>query len=217
MAVRSDYRVPGLSTTEVRALQQTLGVKVDGAWGNKSQAALDALYGAGADPYKAYTGMQGGGTSGGTTGRGSGASAAPPVYTHISGYTGNVYRGSDGRAYTDYGALLREDGFYYPMGAKISPNGMYYDIGNGWQFAKYAKAFDSYGSMLGYTPSSVTGLKPGSRVPGFEGAAFRRRSDEDDDVPGAIEAEIDEEKTWEAYLEEELDRYADELLAGYGG
>lgn len=220
MAVQKDYRVPGLSTEEVRALQQTLGVKTDGAWGKQSQAALDAAYGAGADPYKAHTGMQGGNTFGSSTGKGSDTSAAPPANTHMSGYTGSVYRGSDGRAYTDYGALLREDGFYYPTGAKISPNGMYYDTGNGWQFAKQAKAFDPNGNVLGYTKSSVTGLQPGSRVPGFAGENIRRNADEEDGhAPGAIESEVGGEKkeAWEVYFEAELARYADALLAGYGG
>lgn len=80
-------------------------------------------------------------------------SAAGRQYTyiegHASGYTGMGYYDDRGRAFTDYGAYLREDGFYYPSGARISKNGMYTDTGSGWQFAK---------------DCSVFGLAPGTRL-----------------------------------------------------
>ncbi len=76
--------------------------------------------------------------------------------------------GENGRLYTGYGAMLRTDGFFYPSGAKISPNGMYYDIGQGWKFAKRAIAFNGDGELLGYADSSVTGLAPGSAIPDFK-------------------------------------------------
>ena len=68
-----------------------------------------------------------------------------------NGYSGpTVQRGND--LYTPYGALLRNDGFQYPEGAKISPNGMYVDTGNGWQYAK--------------PNTSVSGLAPGANALG---------------------------------------------------
>lgn len=85
--------------------------------------------------------------------------------THKSGYTGKGYT-QNGRTYTDYGALVRTDGFYYPKGAKISPNGMYYDNGNGWQFAKEGVAFKN-GKVIGHQPNSMTGASPGAEVMRF--------------------------------------------------
>lgn len=95
------------------------------------------------------------------------ATAAQQLKTALSnGYSGpTVQKGNN--QYTPYGALLRTDGFKYPTGAKISPNGMYYDNGNGWQFAKEGVAFDD-GKVVGSAKTSVTGLAPGSPVPGFE-------------------------------------------------
>lgn len=76
---------------------------------------------------------------------------------HASGYKGMGYYDERGRAFTDYGAYLREDGFYYPDGAKVSKNGMYVDTGSGWQFAKDCDAF---------------GLAPGTRLDTLPGWNF---------------------------------------------
>lgn len=132
--------------------------------------------------------------------------------SHNNGYIGSYYS-KDGDNYTDYGALLRNDGFYYPEGAKISPNGMYVDVGNGWQFAKYGIGFDSRGRVLGYTPSSVTGLRPGARVPGVwsggkGGAASPGKAQPE---PGTDQPKSD----WEISLEEMMKRYKEEQLSGY--
>lgn len=82
---------------------------------------------------------------------------------HVSGYTGPGYQDNTGRSYTDYGAYLRTDGYFYPEGAKISPNGMYYDTGDGqgWRNAKHA--FTSDGR---YVPSEAYGASPGGQTPG---------------------------------------------------
>lgn len=50
----NNYRVSGMRTAQVRELQRSLGVTADGAWGKQSQAALEARYGAGADPLSVY-------------------------------------------------------------------------------------------------------------------------------------------------------------------
>lgn len=209
MAVRSDYRVVGMSTAQVRELQRDLGVTVDGAWGKQSQAALDLYYGANADPLAVYKGTGG-------TGRGSGTGTAPAAQHSqpklLNGYTGTYYT-KGGNNYTDYGALLRNDGFYYPPGAKISPNGMYVDVGNGWQFAKYGVGFDRYGRVLGYTPSSVTGLAPGARIPGFSSGGVLGAAD-----PGAAEPEPDTEQPkseWELDFQQALKQYKEEWRSGY--
>ena len=205
MSVRNDYRVVGMSTAEVRELQKELGVTPDGAWGSQSQAALDKIYGKNADPLSIFKG------AGSATGQsGTGAASAAQQYSQpqlTNGYTGSYYT-KNGDNYTDYGALLRNDGFIYPAGAKISPNGMYIDRGNGWEFAKHAVGADGY-----YHPSSVTGLAPGARIPGFSGVQLR-----DDPGPGPAEPEpgADQPKSeWELYLERELKRYEEEWLSGY--
>ena len=208
MSVQGDYRVPGMRTAEVRELQRMIGVTVDGAWGNQSQAALDKLYGTNADPLKVFKGP------GGTTGQsGTGAASAGQQYSQPespNGYTGSYYT-KGGNTYTDYGALLRNDGFYYPPGAKISPNGMYVDVGNGWEFAKLGVAFDRSGRMLGYTPSSVTGLAPGARIPGFSLVESRYDSEPDSAEP---EPDADQLKSeWESFFERELKRYKEELAS----
>ncbi|HWR22281.1 MAG TPA: hypothetical protein VN366_02290 [Feifaniaceae bacterium] len=198
MAVKSDYRVTGMSTAEVRELQRNLGVTPDGAWGKQSQAALDKLYGANADPLKIFKGSGNG--SGSAAGQsGAGASSAAKQYGQLSnGYTGSYYT-KNGDNYTDYGALLRTDGFYYPAGAKISPNGMYVDVGNGWEFAQ---------------TGSLAGIKPGTRIDFFSGGP----RGESDPEPAAPEPEpnADQPKSeWELYLERELKRYEEEWLSGY--
>ncbi len=216
MSVRNDYRIVGMSTAQVRELQKALGVTADGAWGNQSQAALDKLYGANADPLAVYKGS-GSGSGSGQSGSGTAASTRQSAQPHLAnGYTGNYYTGKDGNNYTDYGALLRNDGFLYPEGARISPNGMYVDVGNGWQFAKRGIAFDGSGRVLGYANSSVTGLAPGARVPGiWSGNGSGGAVD-----PGAADPEPDAtqpKSEWELYLERELKRYTEELLSGYMG
>lgn len=89
---------------------------------------------------------------------------------HASGYTGMGYYDDKGRAYTDYGAYLREDNYKYPAGAKISPNGMYFDNGNGWQNAKNKQV--SYNGATYYVPSDIYGLAPGTRLDTQDGWSF---------------------------------------------
>ncbi len=215
--MKNEYKVPGLTGSQIKALQRELSVKADGAWGPKSQAALEQAYGSGADPYSVYTGQ---GRALTTVSAGSQSAPAPKGYIqHASGYTGAAYRGENGDYYTDYGALLRDDGFFYPKGARISPNGMYYDDGAGWKFAKYASAKSADGSFSGYVPSSITGLAPNSKIPGFYGeAGFTAKMPE--------QAQVQEEKhpeqpkdlpksAWEQAFAYELERYLDELLSGY--
>ncbi len=189
MAVQKDYSVDGLSKAQIKELQHAIGTEADGLWGRKSQTALDAAYGKNADPYAVYTNSN---RSGGS------------AKTHQSGYTGTVVKGKDGHSYTEYGALLREDGFFYPAGAKISPNGMYYDIGNGWQFAKHAVAFDGRGRVLGYVPGDMTGAAPGTIVKGFERTALRGSnaggSHAETNEPDADEEESEEPSLWSSIL-----------------
>ncbi len=84
---------------------------------------------------------------------------------HASGYKGQAYQGADGRYYTPYGALIREDSYLYPDGARISPNGMYYDAGNGWQLAKYGtEGVLGVGGWSHLTPSDYYGAAPGTQV-----------------------------------------------------
>ena len=138
MAVMKGYTLP-TGVTDVKQMQTQLGVKADGIWGPTTQAAYD----------KSQTTSQ---TKASTS-------------THKSGYSGPTVQ-KDGRTYTDYGALVRDDGFFYSPGARISPNGMYQDTGNGWEFAKQALAFGPNNQIYGYTPSSQTGKAPGSNVLG---------------------------------------------------
>lgn len=85
------------------------------------------------------------------------------VISHVSGYQGPVSYDVRGRAFTDYGAYLREDGFYYPSGSTISRNGMYFDIGDGWQYGGWATARYPDGT-LSKVPSSLYGVAPGTRI-----------------------------------------------------
>ena len=93
------------------------------------------------------------------------------IKNHPSGYTGAGYTDAKGDSYTDYGAYLRTDNFQYPQGAKISPNGMYFDTGGGWQYAGYASTYDPSTGQIGTTPSSMYGKAPGSDVWGSTGGA----------------------------------------------
>ncbi len=222
MAIKNEYKVPGLSLREIKALQQELNVKVDGAWGPKSQAALEQAYGSGSDPYSIYTQPEKANSQ--TQGANNAAPSIMPASSrgyiqHASGYAGAAYRNPNGDYYTEYGALLRDDGFFYPKGAKISPNGMYYDDGSGWKFAKYASARSADNSFSGYLPSSITGLAPNSKVPGFEGFGyFEGQRPEQNGVPPQLEPKEQEEipkSAWEQAFAYELERYLDELLSGY--
>jgi peptidoglycan hydrolase-like protein with peptidoglycan-binding domain len=203
-----------VSHADVASLQRELNknganLVVDGVYGNKTDAA-----------YNQYFGSSSGSGSGGSSGRSSGGSsggASGGNTRHPSGYDGPVVKGADGHSYTEYGALLREDGFFYPAGAKISPNGMYFDIGNGWQFAKYGLAFDGGGNVLGYTPNSMTYAAPGTRVSGFEGAYARSSgvSPDDGNEDGGADAE-EGLSLWEQYYDEQRRKHEEELYAGYG-
>ena len=134
------------------------------------------------------------------------ASTAQQLQQALSnGYTGpTVQKGKD--LYTPYGALLRNDGFIYPEGAKISPNGMYYDNGNGWQFAKQA-----VGSDGNYHPSSVTGLAPGASVMG-PGESWSRNDSSTptpDTTPPPV---VEEPKAETPTIDPELERYWKKLF-----
>lgn len=87
---------------------------------------------------------------------------------HVSGYNGMGYRDAKGNYYTEDGALLREDAHFYEPGAKISPNGMYQDRGNGWERANYGMhiQFDpkTGTSSAFYVPSDSYGHYPGQRT-----------------------------------------------------
>lgn len=199
------------SREDVANLQRELNknganLVVDGVYGNKTDAA-----------YNQYIGSSSGSGSGGSSGRSSGGSSGG-YGRHESGYAGPIVTGQDGNSYTEYGALLREDGFFYPEGAKISPNGMYFDIGNGWQFAKYGVAFDGGGHVLGYTPTSMTGAAPGTRVSGFENAFSRSSgSSSGSGTGGGTDSEEEGELSiWEKFFDEQLKKHEEELYAGYG-
>lgn len=199
------------SREDVIKLQQELNKKganlvVDGLYGNKTDAAYEQI------------GSSSGSGSGGSSGRSSGGSSGG-YGQHQSGYVGPIVSGQDGNSYTEYGALLREDGFFYPTGAKISPNGMYFDIGNGWQFAKYGLAFDGGGNVLGYTPNSMTYAAPGTRVSGFEGAYSRSSGSSSGgaNAENGTDSEQEEELSiWEKFYDEQLKKNEEELYTGYG-
>ncbi len=195
------------SREKVIKLQQMLNenganLVVDGIYGDKTNAA-----------YKQQIGSSSGSGSGSSSGRSSGGSSGG----HKSGYVGPIVTGRDGNSYTDYGALLREDGFFYPAGAKISPNGMYFDIGNGWQFAKYGVAFDGGGHVLGYTPNSMTYAAPGTHVSGFE-RDYARSSGSPTGGSTGDDADSDEEEElsiWEKFYDEQRKKNEEELYGSY--
>ena len=199
-----------VSHADVASLQKQLNamganLAEDGIYGPKTQAAYDKYYTSGSG-------------SGGSSGRSSGGSSGG-YGQHQSGYVGPIVSGQDGNSYTEYGALLREDGFFYPEGAKISPNGMYFDIGNGWQFAKYGLAFDGGGNVLGYTPNSMTYAAPGTRVSGFEGAYSRSSGSSSGgaNAENGTDSEQEEELSiWEKFYDEQLKKNEEELYTGYG-
>ncbi|MEL7602738.1 MAG: hypothetical protein AAGU77_06235 [Bacillota bacterium] len=199
---------PGIDSREkVADLQRKLNenganLVVDGIYGNKTDAAYEQI------------GSSSGSGSGGSSGRSSGGSSGG-YGQHKSGYVGPIMTGQDGNSYTEYGALLREDGFYYPQGAKISPNGMYFDIGNGWQFAKYGVAFDSRGNVLDPVPNSMTYAAPGTRISGFEGAYARSSGGGNTDADTDSDEE-EELSIWEKFFDEQLKKHEEELYAGYG-
>lgn len=200
---------PGIDSREkVIKLQQELNEKganlvVDGIYGDKTNAAYEQI------------GSASGSGSGRSSGRSSGGSSGgyePPK----NGYVGPVVTGRDGNSYTDYGALLREDGFYYPEGAKISPNGMYFDVGNGWQFAKYGVAFDGKGRVLDPVPNSMTYAAPGTRVSGFEGAYTRSSGSPTGDASGNdADTEEEELSIWEKFYDEQRKKNEEELYGSY--
>ncbi len=182
---------------------------------NGANLVVDAIYGDKTNAaYKQQIGSSSGSGSGGSSGRSSGGSSGG----HKSGYVGPIVTGKDGNSYTDYGALLREDGFYYPAGAKISPNGMYFDIGNGWQFAKYGVAFDSKGHVLGDpVPNSMTYAAPGTHVSGFEGD-YARSSGSPTGGSTGDDADSDEEEElsiWEKFYDEQRRKNEEELYGSY--
>lgn len=138
------------------------------------------------------------------------ASTAQQLQQALSnGYTGpTVQKGKD--LYTPYGALLRNDGFIYPEGAKISPNGMYVDTGNGWQFAKHA-----VGSDGNYHPSSVTGLAPGSSVlgPGESWSSAQKPPPSGGTkLPPDTTTPVEEPKAETPAVDPELERYWKKLF-----
>lgn len=113
-------------------------------------------------------------------------SRQPGQLDHVSGYTGNAYMDAKGRYYTDYGALLREDGYFYPTGARVSENGMYYDTGNGWQFAGHGASVGGQGNNA-FVSNRYAGA-PGQRVDldfqrGGGGSGFTRTSGGDGSTP----------------------------------
>lgn len=114
----------------------------------------------GQEVYNPYTGTRGIFATAGTLQQGN--------INHKSGYSGIGYLGQDGRYYTSDGSLLREDSHYYPSGAKISQNGMYYDVGNGWHSAHMSGVYGKNGVKFGVTPSYITGMAPGSRIGIFD-------------------------------------------------
>ena len=194
---------PGIETREdVMRLQRDLNSKganltVDGLYGDKTDAALkNATSSSG-------SGRSTGSSSGGNTG-------------HPSEYDGAIVEGKDGKSYTTYGALLREDGFYYPSGAIISPNGMYYDIGNGWQFAKQAVTYNKAKQEFNHAPGDMTGAAPGTVVKGFERTAFRGGSTSSADADTEQPDNEEEPSLWEQYFDEQLELYNKERLSGYG-
>lgn len=91
---------------------------------------------------------------------------------HVSGYSGQGYYDEKGRAFTSYGAYLREDGFYYPEGAKVSKNGMYFDNGSGWQYAKHTTQYQEDGTVL-RVPHELYGRAPGTPVYSFADGTLR--------------------------------------------
>lgn len=89
---------------------------------------------------------------------------------HKSGYEGQAtYR--NGNYYTDYGALIREDGHFYQPGAILSQNGMYQDTGNGFEFSKYAVQ-SLPGQWTQYIPDYLNSYVPGQKIEGFDGQSI---------------------------------------------
>lgn len=181
---------------QVRQLQQQLGVTADGIWGPKTQAAYNQQSGGQSANYSPASGGAVTSKAYGanvTTPSGRRETTFTPSYSlsdapgagqtkgifssaagrqygdiqHASGYSGKGYKDARGRYYTDYGALLRDDGFFYQPGAKISPNGMYEDTGGGMTFAKYGAHYpDGTNRSKVYVPSDRYG--PGEVLPFFD-------------------------------------------------
>ena len=173
-------QVSGVTQAQLNSLKQALGMKdSDGSWESIYKEVLErlgmkdsAMKQKTQTTFVASSKLEDAKTAGGTNGVFASAKGRQlGSIAHSSGYVGQGYVDDAGNYYTAYGALLREDDFFYPPGARISPNGMYYDDGSGWKFAKYALAFNAKGDILGYAASEVTGLAPGSAVPGFEETA----------------------------------------------
>lgn len=180
------------SSAAVKELQRQLGVKADGIWGPKTDAAYN----------QNYQGSNAGGNS------------------HATGYDGSVVtRGND--QYTPYGAYIRSDTLEYPggsapmfqykPGARISPNGMYQDVGRGWEYAGYAAAYDPKTGQGYATPSSMYGARPGTSIPGFEniGAQTQQQMQaqpqqpaqpEQPDVPKAEDTDEELQRYWNILL-----------------
>ncbi len=87
--------------------------------------------------------------------------AASGYLEHASGYTGQAYKVGN-RYYTPYGALIREDNHFYPEGAVISANGMYYDTGGGWQYSGYGTQGSGVYNWSHSVPTKYTSASPGS-------------------------------------------------------
>lgn len=165
------WYAPGYAPTRNNSPAYTYGSNgthyaptMGGAGGSPSKVSSASYVVPGAEGYPTAASPQAGNTASGQGYMGGQGMILGGNMTHVSGYQGPVVYDARGRAYTDYGAYLREDGFYYPQGATISKNGQYYDIGNGWQFGKLAAARYPDGTLSKVTGGSVYGLAPGTRI-----------------------------------------------------
>lgn len=246
------------SASAVKAMQRELGVKADGVWGPNTQAAYESSKQQPTASYPAYTNYTASASGGSSqlgaqiyrestpSGRQATAFTAGPTTSagvsatsvgnrqagyveHVSGYTGQGYRDEKGRYYTDYGALLREDGFFYPTGAIVSPNGMYYDDGNGWQYANHAKTSD--GRYVASATAS-TGVAPGTTIFSVDkeeqermriAASVAAAASASKGAYNTIETElgastppVSASEEWKNYFDREIELYRKKLLEGYG-
>lgn len=85
-------------------------------------------------------------------------SRTPGYVEHVSGYKGYGYQDAKGNFYDANGNYLREDGYFYEPGAKISKSGMYQDTGSGYGHAGHSVYGNGSGTM--YVKGPNYGVAP---------------------------------------------------------
>ena len=148
----------------------------------------------------------------------------PGYLSHVSGYTGYGYQDAKGNFYDEQGNYLREDGYFYEPGAKISKNGKYQDTGSGFGHAGYSVTGN--GKNVLYTKGEYYGVAPNTVLfdtrdwnKGLTSAGGEEQQQEEEPAT-AVDAFVSAQKKnpvteWEEAFEKELARYTEEYFSGY--